>query len=78
MRGLLFHDADLAAAITADAFANGLIIERCGPLDEVIKFLAPLTIGYAELDEGLDILDRSMERVIESQSKLVTLSRAAE
>ena len=78
MRGLLFRDANLAAAITADAFANGLIIERCGPLDEVIKFLAPLTIGYAELDEGLDILDRSIERVIESQSKLVTLSRAAE
>ncbi len=78
MRGLLFHDADLAAAITADAFANGLIIERCGPLDEVIKFLAPLTTSYAELDEGLDILDRSMERVIESESKLVTLSLAAE
>jgi len=60
MRGLLCADPERAAAVTAKAFDHGLIIERSGPLDEVIKFLMPLTITYAELDEGLDIIERSL------------------
>ena len=63
MRGVLCADPDLAAAVTANAFQRGLIIERAGSYDEVIKFLMPLTIGIAELDEGLDILEKSFEDV---------------
>ena len=63
MRGVLCADPDLAAAVTANAFKRGLIIERAGSYDEVIKFLMPLTIGIAELDEGLDILEKSFEDV---------------
>jgi diaminobutyrate-2-oxoglutarate transaminase len=49
-----------AAAITARAYLNGLIIERAGPEDEVIKCMMPLTTTYAELDEGLTILEAAM------------------
>ena len=64
MRGLLFRDAAKAAEVTRQAFRKGLIIERSGPHDEVVKFLMPLTIGVAELDEGLDIVGSAIGRVL--------------
>ncbi|MGI9437909.1 MAG: diaminobutyrate--2-oxoglutarate transaminase [Geminicoccaceae bacterium] len=60
MRGIRCADPKRAAAVTAKAFEYGLIIERSGPEDEVIKFLMPLTIRQAEMDEGLDILERAL------------------
>jgi diaminobutyrate-2-oxoglutarate transaminase len=38
----------------------GLIIERAGPDDEVIKCMMPLTTTMAELAEGMDILERAI------------------
>ncbi|MFT6397198.1 MAG: diaminobutyrate-2-oxoglutarate transaminase [Bradymonadia bacterium] len=55
--GVAFDDHDLAGAATQIAFENGLIVETAGAHDEVLKFLAPLNIGEAQLLEGLDILD---------------------
>src|SRR5205807_1230418 len=49
-----------AAAVTAKAYLNGLIIERAGPEDEVIKCMMPLTTTFAELDEGMNILEGAM------------------
>ncbi|MDP9138360.1 MAG: aspartate aminotransferase family protein, partial [Pseudomonadota bacterium] len=63
MRGLCCRDAGLAAKVTAQAWDHGLIIERSGSFDEVIKFLMPLTTGQAEMDEGLDILGEAMNQV---------------
>ncbi len=60
MRGLRCAEPKRAAAVTAKAFEYGLIIERSGPHDEVIKFLMPLTIRRAEMEEGLDILERAL------------------
>jgi diaminobutyrate-2-oxoglutarate transaminase len=60
MRGVRCANAKRAAAVTAKAFEHGLIIERSGPQDEVIKCLMPLTIGSAEMEEGLDILERAL------------------
>ena len=60
MRGIRCADPKRAAAVTRKAFEYGLIIERSGPEDEVIKFLMPLTITKAEIDEGLDILERAL------------------
>jgi diaminobutyrate-2-oxoglutarate transaminase len=60
MRGLCCADPQRAAAVTARAFDNGLIIERSGSHDEVIKFLMPLTISRGQLAEGLDILERAL------------------
>lgn len=63
MLGLNCTDPEQAAAVTAQAFQRGLILERSGPRDEVIKFLTPLTIEEAHLVEGLDILESSLQAV---------------
>lgn len=63
MRGVRCVDPDKAAMISAKAYENGLIIERSGPYDEVIKCLMPLTIENEQLDEGLDILESAFEAV---------------
>lgn len=43
-----------AAATTArKAFERGLIIERCGPIDQVIEFLPALTIDHDTLNRPL-------------------------
>jgi diaminobutyrate-2-oxoglutarate transaminase len=60
MQGVLCADPKRAAAIAARAFRHGLIIERAGPEDEVIKCMMPLTTGLDLLDEGLDILERAI------------------
>ena len=60
MRGVRAADPARAAAVTAKAFGYGLIIERSGPNDEVIKCLMPLTISQTELDDGLDRLERAL------------------
>lgn len=57
MRGICFADPERAAAVAKRAFKHGLIIERGGPFDEVIRCMMPLTISDVELKEGLDILE---------------------
>ena len=60
MIGVRCADPKRAASVTAKAYQNGLIIERAGPEDEVIKCMMPLTTTFAELDEGMDILEAAM------------------
>jgi diaminobutyrate-2-oxoglutarate transaminase len=60
MIGVCCADPKWAAAVTKRAYTYGLIIERAGPDDEVIKCMMPLTTTFAELEEGLDILERSI------------------
>jgi diaminobutyrate-2-oxoglutarate transaminase len=60
MIGVRCADPKRAAAVTARAYKYGLIIERAGPEDEVIKCMMPLTTSYEQLDEGIDILTRAM------------------
>ena len=50
-------------AMTARALEKGLILLSCGVFGETIRLLAPLTTPDAILDEGLDILEASLERV---------------
>jgi diaminobutyrate-2-oxoglutarate transaminase len=60
MRGILCADPAFAASVTAEAFEHGLIIERAGAYDEVIKFLMPLTTPLDQLNEGIDILEAAI------------------
>ena len=53
------ESGDIAADVCGESFSNGLIIERAGPRDEVLKCLMPLTTPD-ELDEGLDGLERAL------------------
>lgn len=63
-RGMAFgfdcRAAQTADTITRKAFEKGLMIERCGPNDQVIKFLPALTIDRATLNEGLAIFEESV------------------
>ena len=47
---------DLTKAITAEAAERGVILLTCGVRGNVIRFLPPLTIGEALMDEALEIL----------------------
>jgi len=67
MRGIRCKDPEYAAKVTGEAYEKGLIIERAGSFDEVIKCFMPLTIEINELDKGLDILEASL---IECQGEL--------
>jgi 4-aminobutyrate aminotransferase / (S)-3-amino-2-methylpropionate transaminase / 5-aminovalerate transaminase len=49
-------DAELTRALVQAAGRRGLVLLSCGIYSNVIRFLAPLTIPDAELEEGLDIL----------------------
>ena len=56
---------EIASKISRVAFEKGLIIETSGSEDQVLKFLAPLTIGDDELEKGLSILEESMRDLME-------------
>ncbi|MCK1641304.1 diaminobutyrate--2-oxoglutarate transaminase [Bradyrhizobium sp. 157] len=51
---------EVAAATARKAFEKGLIIERCGPIDQVIKFLPALTIDHDTLNQGLEIFEEAL------------------
>ncbi|MCC7253544.1 diaminobutyrate--2-oxoglutarate transaminase [Hyphomicrobium sp.] len=53
MQGLRFADPHIAVEVADRAVRNGLLIELCGPHDEVLKLLPPLTIEQEVLEEGL-------------------------
>jgi diaminobutyrate-2-oxoglutarate transaminase len=76
MIGVRCADPKRAAAITARAYRNGLIIERAGPEDEVIKCMMPLTTCVGELDEGMDILERAMAEEFGDRSERPVLQAA--
>jgi 4-aminobutyrate aminotransferase/(S)-3-amino-2-methylpropionate transaminase len=57
-------DAALTAAVLAEAEARGLILLSCGTRGNVVRLLPPLTTPFDILDEGLDILEASIEAAI--------------
>ena len=59
MWGLDCGTGGVAEDIVHKAFEDGLVIERCGAEDQVIKLLPPLTIDEQTLQRGLDILDKA-------------------
>ncbi|MFQ3453912.1 diaminobutyrate--2-oxoglutarate transaminase [Bradyrhizobium sp. UFLA01-814] len=56
--------AEIAASTARKAFEKGLIIERCGSTDEVIKFLPALTIDSETLIRGIDIFEESLTETL--------------
>ncbi|MDH4108391.1 MAG: 4-aminobutyrate--2-oxoglutarate transaminase [Gammaproteobacteria bacterium] len=57
-------DADLTKNLVAAAYANGLALLSCGVYGNVIRFLPALTIPDALIDEGLDIVDACLGRLL--------------
>ncbi|AZN98087.1 MAG: diaminobutyrate--2-oxoglutarate transaminase [Mesorhizobium sp.] len=56
MLGLDIVDKKLAAQVKAEAYKRKLIVELCGPSDEIIKLMPPLTILDEELVSGINVL----------------------
>jgi len=53
-------DAALTGAIAKDCIAQGVVVLTCGTFGNVIRFLPPLSIDDALLNEGLDIVAASL------------------
>lgn len=61
--GLAFERGELAGRVSAEAFDRGLLVERAGPQDEVVKLLPSLTVTDEELDQGLALLADAVHAV---------------
>jgi len=62
--GVDVHDGELAAAITRACFDHGLLIERAGRENRVVKLMPSLVIDSETLLEGLDIIRTSITEVL--------------
>lgn len=60
-----------ASAVLAHALAQGVLLLRAGVLGNVIRFLMPLVIPDALLDEGLQVLDQALAAVQEQGATAV-------
>lgn len=66
--GIDVGDEKLAARVARIAFEQGLIIERCGPREEVLKLFPPLTITDDVLERGLDVLASAAALAVEDET----------
>lgn len=64
--GIDLRSAELAALVQRSCVEQGLIIECCGPRDEVLKLLAPLTTPDEILHRGLDIVNDAARQAVSS------------
>lgn len=69
MMGIDVKSGVLASSITGECFSRGLLIETSGPEDQVVKCLAPLTIGEDAFEKGLDILFNATELALADRLK---------
>jgi diaminobutyrate-2-oxoglutarate transaminase len=67
IQGVVCGMDGLAAKISQAAFERGLIIETAGPKDEALKVLPCLTVTQSELEEGVAILEESLEAALQSE-----------
>ena len=64
MIGVSCPDGETAAAICAEAFENGLVIETSGNHSQVVKCLCPLIISEEQINKAMDILDAAFAKVM--------------
>ncbi|UJJ30711.1 aspartate aminotransferase family protein [Halopseudomonas maritima] len=54
---------DLAARLTSAAEDEGLLLLRCGTDGQIVRWLPPLTVSSAEVDEAVQRFSRALEQV---------------
>ncbi|GGE56272.1 aspartate aminotransferase family protein [Halopseudomonas oceani] len=54
---------DLAARLTSAAEEQGLLLLRCGTEGQIVRWLPPLTVSSAEVDEAVARFTRAVEQV---------------
>lgn len=57
-------NVDLTKALVAEAYKEGLILLSCGVNANVIRILPALTIEESLVEEGMDILERILNRLL--------------
>lgn len=60
-------ELSLAEMVRNECFRNKLILECCGRKNQVLKILPPLTIEEDELNSGLQIICKSIQKCLEVQ-----------
>ncbi|MFT0533473.1 diaminobutyrate--2-oxoglutarate transaminase [Castellaniella hirudinis] len=68
---------DLANRIARRAFEQGVVIETSGAHDEVLKVLPALTIPLEQLEQGLEVIERSTNEVLASLGRQPRLLKVA-
>lgn len=63
--------SEIAEATSRKAFEKGLIVERCGPVDQVVKFLPALTIDFDTLNQGLEIFEEALDQALKQTAVAV-------
>lgn len=61
-------DADLAARVTRRCHGEGVIVLSTGTYSNVLRFLPPLTMPLALLEEALTVIETALEAEIENPS----------
>ena len=66
MVGVEFHkdgkpDGARAEKIAKECEKHGLLLLRCGPGKQVVRFLPPLVVTREQVDEGVDIFAKAVE-----------------
>ncbi|MGR5233435.1 diaminobutyrate--2-oxoglutarate transaminase [Vibrio rotiferianus] len=69
MIGIECKNGEISGDIAKACFESGMVIETAGPNDEVVKFFCPLTISEAELTQGLNIFEGSVEAIASKHFK---------
>lgn len=64
MQGVACGKEDFSEQICNEAFKRGLLMETSGPNGEVFKFLPPLIIDQEGLKKGFDIVENSIQSVL--------------
>ena len=60
MIGIECIDASTADTVRRACLADGLLVLTCGPAENVLRIIPPLTLSDDELAIGLDILGRAL------------------
>lgn len=69
MLGAEFTSADgrpdkaAAKQVVHDCLDAGLVLLTCGPWDNTIRFIPPLTVSEAEIGEGLAIVSDAVRKL---------------
>lgn len=71
MQGLEFSRAEWASAAAEAAVRGGVIVECCGPRDEVLKIMPPLNIEPSLLRDGLDRLEEAISAVFAGEGRAI-------
>ena len=62
--GIETHNGPLAKEISKECFKSGLIVERAGRNDSVVKLMPALITDEETLEKGLNILKDTIKKLV--------------